>query len=337
MNMQNVLMTIMMIVMVLSNSVPEAATSLSGSVESPGVAYDPDTDYDGVPDSADAFPNDPSEAFDTDGDGFGDNRDVFPFDSNEWMDSDGDGLGDNSDNCPGLLTMNNSDFDQDGRGDACDQDDDNDGVADYEDREPFGNYVTDITVLGVTTSCLDTKTVSYLIFFSQTVCDIDEPYIQMSWGGGVTTSSEVYEDTNALMHEASDFDVSDSIYAGTDMTISIYDYDGENDADDLYGTCTVSIPLLTECSSGHMKALVVDSGELKNNPAVKAEVLAWLNNEAAPEIGDGWGALNGLKDAAMAVFGGSLNNAALTGMLITAVVTLVFPASAATILPILLA
>ena len=39
-----------------------------------------DTDGDGVPDSEDAFPEDPTETLDTDGDGVGDNKDAFPED-----------------------------------------------------------------------------------------------------------------------------------------------------------------------------------------------------------------------------------------------------------------
>ena len=59
-----------------------------------------DSDGDGVPDSQDAFPNDPTEWADTDGDGYGDNGDAFPGDPTEWADSDGDGIGDNSDPTP---------------------------------------------------------------------------------------------------------------------------------------------------------------------------------------------------------------------------------------------
>ena len=59
-----------------------------------------DSDGDGVPDSQDAFPNDPNEWADTDGDGYGDNGDAFPNDPNEWFDSDGDGIGDNADPTP---------------------------------------------------------------------------------------------------------------------------------------------------------------------------------------------------------------------------------------------
>ena len=56
-----------------------------------------DTDGDGVRDSLDAFPEDPSETKDSDGDGVGDNADAFPNNAAETLDSDGDGLGDNAD------------------------------------------------------------------------------------------------------------------------------------------------------------------------------------------------------------------------------------------------
>ncbi|NRA60990.1 MAG: collagenase [Psychrobium sp.] len=59
-----------------------------------------DSDGDGVVDSVDMFPNDPTEWLDTDGDGVGDNQDMFPNDSTEWLDTDGDGVGDNADPYP---------------------------------------------------------------------------------------------------------------------------------------------------------------------------------------------------------------------------------------------
>jgi len=58
-------------------------------------AQQPDSDRDGIQDSDDEFPNDPSESKDSDGDGVGDNFDEFPFDSSEWEDMDGNGIGDN--------------------------------------------------------------------------------------------------------------------------------------------------------------------------------------------------------------------------------------------------
>ncbi len=60
-------------------------------------ATDPDDDNDGVEDTLDAFPLDPTETTDSDSDGVGDNADAFPFDPTETVDSDNDGVGDNSD------------------------------------------------------------------------------------------------------------------------------------------------------------------------------------------------------------------------------------------------
>jgi hypothetical protein len=80
--------------------------------------FDLDSDEDGVADSADAFPMDPTQTTDSDGDGYGDyqsgnNSDAFPNNANEWLDTDGDLIGDNSDIFP-----NNSDqwIDSDGDG-----------------------------------------------------------------------------------------------------------------------------------------------------------------------------------------------------------------------------
>lgn len=60
----------------------------------------PDIDADGMPDDADAFPEDPTETVDTDGDATGDHADAFPHDAREWADSDLDGIGDNMDQYP---------------------------------------------------------------------------------------------------------------------------------------------------------------------------------------------------------------------------------------------
>ncbi|MBC8183291.1 thrombospondin type 3 repeat-containing protein, partial [candidate division KSB1 bacterium] len=46
------------------------------------------------------------------------------------VDSDGDGVADEDDNCPETANPDQANFDDDDMGDACDADDDNDGVDD---------------------------------------------------------------------------------------------------------------------------------------------------------------------------------------------------------------
>ena len=74
-------------------------TDANGSNSGHVRVYSPitDSDFDGVGDNADVFPNDASESADTDSDGVGDNADVFPNDASESVDTDGDGVGDNGD------------------------------------------------------------------------------------------------------------------------------------------------------------------------------------------------------------------------------------------------
>ena len=48
-----------------------------------------------------------------------------------------DGIQDNFDNCPEIPNADQVDTDSDGRGDVCDDDDDNDGIPDVRDNCPL--------------------------------------------------------------------------------------------------------------------------------------------------------------------------------------------------------
>jgi VCBS repeat-containing protein len=81
---------------------------------------------------------------DTDRDSTADIFDSFPNDASEISDSDADTIGDNADNCPNTANTNQANFDADAMGDACDPDEDNDGVNSAEDAFKFNpNYSSD--------------------------------------------------------------------------------------------------------------------------------------------------------------------------------------------------
>lgn len=122
-----------------------------------------DTDNDGWCDDSDLCPGGPNASnADADGDGIGDDCDACDNDAttvaqnvngdgDAWCnvhdkcpakasasnsDSDGDTVGNACDTCPNTPDPTNLDTDEDGNGDVCDSDDDNDGCSDRTDQHP---------------------------------------------------------------------------------------------------------------------------------------------------------------------------------------------------------
>ena len=118
----------------------------------------PDSDGDGAYDHQDNCPsvsntdqaNFDGDTFgdvcdsDLDGDGVDNTLDVFPNDPTESSDSDSDNVGDNADNCINAANFDQTDIDSDNLGDACDPDMDGDGIANYTEIR-FGGDETDNT------------------------------------------------------------------------------------------------------------------------------------------------------------------------------------------------
>jgi hypothetical protein len=104
---------------------------LNNDGDAQGDVCDTDDDNDGVADTSDKFRLNPAADSDADNDG-------FPGGWNPVCDvncQNNSGL--TLDNCPSTANISQANFDGDSQGDACDADDDNDGVADLSDKFPL--------------------------------------------------------------------------------------------------------------------------------------------------------------------------------------------------------
>jgi len=124
-----------------ANNVNQLDTDSDGQ----GDACDTDDDNDGGPDTSDRFPLNRAAAHDGDNDG-------VPTQWNPGCDSvcqANSGL--TLDNCPTLSNPTQANFDGDANGNACDSDDDNDGVPDSSDAfdfDPTESVDTDNDTIG---------------------------------------------------------------------------------------------------------------------------------------------------------------------------------------------
>ncbi len=194
---------------------------------------DSDDDNDGVGDLADSCPlgelnwvsdqdsdndsdgcRDESEDADDDNDGVNDEADDFPLDSTETLDSDSDTIGNNSDNCIDTENTDQLDTDLDGQGDACDSDDDGDGIEDSVDLFPLTPW-------------------------TEEVCD----QIDNDQDGEI--DENVCEDGSESVHYPLDADILDtgSLFAGAGSNDIIFTNDGDRSFLTIDGDDLVTLPI----------------------------------------------------------------------------------------------
>ena len=101
----------------------------------------------------------------------------------QYLDSDYDEVPNVDDNCPNHVNLLQQDWDQDGIGDTCDLDDDNDGFSDEEDDCPYTPGISTEGVLGCPDSDEDgvidlndlcPNTIFYLDTVNEFGCSLDE-------------------------------------------------------------------------------------------------------------------------------------------------------------------
>ena len=172
-------------------------------------SVDVDSDNDGTPDTADAFPLDPTETTDTDSDGIGNNADT---------DDDGDNYTDVDEIAAGSdpldATSLPADNDNDNISDATDTDDDNDGISDIEEGSTE-SPVTDTDNDGIPDYLEDNNNDNDSDGVKDHLDSDDESGENDSDNDGLTNNEE--------------------IIAGTDPLSNDTDGDGYNDGEEIAG------------------------------------------------------------------------------------------------------
>jgi len=176
-------------------------------------------------------------------------------------DSDGDSVPDPIDNCPNTENLDQLDTDGDSEGDACDTDDDNDGVPDTSDALPLDvseSVDTDGDGIG---NNADTDDDNDGVSDTQEAIDGTNPLVSDTDGDGLLDGLEASNGTNPLVADTD----GDGIGNNAD---SDDDGDGFSDGDEID---LGSDPLDAQStpSSGLSLLLIKAAIDLKNNTAEK--------------------------------------------------------------------
>jgi hypothetical protein len=110
-----------------------------------------------------------------------------------YPDADVDLVEDGNDNCPNVANADQTNYDGDSQGDACDNDDDNDGVADGSDANPFSNMQPTVTIGGC-----DSSSPNGVFPNGETIMDRLAKIVAKNHGDFVSQSNAITNEANAL-------------------------------------------------------------------------------------------------------------------------------------------
>jgi hypothetical protein len=242
----------------------------------PNLVFTIDTDGDGINDIDDAFPLNPPETEDTDLDGIGnnadsdddgvnDNVDVFPLDATKTLDADSDGVGDNADNCPGIINADQLNTDGDSFGNACDADDDGDGVNDSGDAFPLdGSETTDTDSDGIGNNA-DPDDDGDGVNDAQDFSPLDPSETTDTDGDGIGNNTDIDDDGDGYIDSADALPLNPNEYLDTDGD-GIGNNDDTDDDGDGLSDVNDEYPLDTD-NDGMPNAWEIKYGLNPNDPS----------------------------------------------------------------------
>ena len=229
----------------------DASESVDTDSDGTGNNADSDDDADGMPDAfeivygLDPLVDDAAGDLDVDGvlniDEYlgGTNPAVVNSDT---VDTDGDGVTDVTDNCPAISNATQTDNDSDSAGDACDADDDNDGVIDTSDAFPLDATETVDTDGDGTGNNADTNDDGDAVADASDAFPLDAAETVDTDHDGIGNNADTDDDGDGVIDTSDEFplDATETTDTDSDGTGNNADSDDDNDTmpdafEELYG------------------------------------------------------------------------------------------------------